>query len=134
MASAFMGMTLTKEKQVQTIDVSWKQGSFLGVGGDKSQRYTVFEYKSPNGAPIPVYIQSGYSAPDRLTVDNRLQYGMSEGVFFIVYHDKSQTPFQHRFTTDLYQKAAYLANEALKMKTHGLADLSWALGHYLHDF
>ena len=134
MASAIRGMTLTKGRQLQTIDVSWKQGSFLGMGGDRSQRYTVYEYQSPNGAPIPVYIQSGYSAPDRLTVDNRLQYGMSEGVFFIVYHDKSNSPYQHRFTTNLYQKAAYLANEALKMKTHGLADLSWALGDYLHNF
>ena len=134
MASALMGMTLTKERQVQTIDVSWKQGSFLGLGGNRSQRYTVFEYKSPNGAPIPVYIQSGYSAPDRLTVNNSLQYGMSDGVFFIVYHDKSQTPYQHRFTTNFYQKAAYLANTALKTTTVGLVDLSWAVGDYLHNF
>ena len=134
MAAAFKGMTLTKEKELQTMDVSWKQGSFLGIGGDMSERYTVYEYKSPNGAPFPVYIQSGYSAPDRLTVDSRLQYGMSEGVFFFVYHDKSNTPYQHRFTTNLYQKAAYLANELLKWKTHGLADLSWAVGDYLHDF
>ena len=56
---------------------------------------------------------------------------MQEGVLFFVLHDKSQTPYQHRFKTNDLQKFAYAANEILKMARR--IDLSWVAGDYLHD-
>ena len=128
------GMQLKKKSFVQKIKIEWKQGSFLGLGGDVSQDYNVYEYKSPNGAVVPVFIQKGWDAPDTLTINNELQYGMAEGVFYLVFHDKSQTPFQHRFIQTIPQQALYTANNFLKQVTKGTLDLSWSFGEYLHDF
>ena len=128
------GMALKKKSFVQKINIEWKQGSFLGLGGDVSQQYIVYEYTSPNGAVVPVFIQKGWDAPDALTINSELQYGMAEGVFYLVFHDKSQMPFQHRFIQTIHQKALYTANNFFKKVTRGTMDMSWAIGEYLHDF
>ena len=128
------GMVLKKKSFVQQIKVHWKQGSFLGYGGDMSQQYNVYEYTSPNGAIVPVFIQDGWSSPDILKIGHDLQYGMSEGVFYLVYHDKAQTPYQHRFVQNLLQMALYTANGILKQVSKGWVDLAWPIGEYLHDF
>ena len=125
------GETITLKSKGKTVTVSWKQGSFLGMGGDKSQNYWLYTYTRPTGTEIPVYIQAGYDVPSRMTIDSNLQYGMQEGVIFFVYHDKSQTPYQHRFRTNTLQKFAYAANELTKMMKG--VDLSWLAGDYLRD-
>lgn len=79
-----------------------------------------------NGKQIPVYIQKGYSIPENLTVDSRLQYGSQSGIMFLVYHDKSQKPFQHRFVAEL-------GNSWMKQYTYGVLDPSAYMGEYLHD-
>ena len=134
MASMLKGTQLTKVKHVEDQTIHWKQGSILGVGGDRQQTYSVYEYKSSGGEKVPVYIQTGWDAAQTLTIDNQLQYGMNDGLFFLVYHDKSQTPFQHRFVQNFTQKSLYMANALIGARTGGVVDLSWAMGDYLHDF
>ena len=129
--SFMKGQTLTLKSKGQTVTVNWKQGSVLGFGGDRSQNYVLCDYTTSGGQSIPVYVQGGYDIPRSLTVNSSLQYGMQEGVLFFVLHDKSQTPYQHRFTTTALQKFAYAANEILKMAKG--VDLSWVVGDYLHD-
>ena len=125
------GQTLTLKSKGQTVTVNWKQGSVLGFGGDRSQNYVLCDYTTSGGQSIPVYVQGGYDIPRSLTVNSSLQYGMQEGVLFFVLHDKSQTPYQHRFRTTALQNFAYAANEILKMAKG--VDLSWVVGDYLHD-
>ena len=67
-------------------------------------------------------------------IDGRLQYGMNDGVFFLVFHDKSQTPYQRRFIQSHMQKQLDMANAWLKAYTGGKTDLSWIAGEYLRNF
>ena len=129
--SVLRGQTLSLESQGVIKTVSWKQGSFLGFGGDCSQEYRFCTYTTPSGVQVAVYIQKSFSVPQSLTVDSRLQFGMQEGVLFYVLHDTSQTPYQHRFKTNDLQKMAYAANSILKM-TKGV-DVSWIAGDYLRN-
>lgn len=134
MADMLRGMELKKKDLVSNVKVSWKQGALLGIGGDRSQTYSIVNYETTQGGSVPVYIQDGYDKPDKLVCDERLQFGISDGVFFLVYHDKSQTPYQHRFIQNDMQKRLYAGNAWLKSYTAGYADLSWASGDYLRDF
>ena len=79
-----------------------------------------------NGKRIPVYIQQGYSIPENLTVDSCLQYGSQSGIMLLVYHDKSQKPFKHRFVAEL-------GSSWLKQYTYGVLDPYAYVGEYLHD-
>ena len=128
--SQLKGETITLKSQGDIVTVQWKQGSFMGIGGDCSQTYRLCTYAMSSGTDIPVYIQTSYNVPDRMKIDSRLQYGMQEGVLFYVYHEKSQTPYQHRFRTNALQKFAYMVNSIAKLRG---ADLSWVAGDYLHD-
>jgi len=76
------GKTLTLKSKGGTIKVEWKQGSFLGMDGDQSQRHQLYSYVLSSSSGVPVYIQSGYSVPSRLAVDSSLQYGIQNGVIF----------------------------------------------------
>ena len=126
-----VGTKLTKETRVGSETIHWKQGSFVGFGGDRSQTYDVFKYKAPNGGLVPVYVQSGYDSPAEMVADSKLQYGMNNGVFFLVLHDKSQTPYQHRFIQNDIQKMFSAANSWVKKTGY---DLSWIAGDYLRNF
>lgn len=134
MAGVLKGLTLQKNARKDHIAISWKQGSVMGFGGDRSQSYNVYEYIGPNGSPVPVFIQSDWDIPENITIDSRVQYGMNEGVLFLVLHDKSQTPYQHRFMKNFTQKALYAANALIKSRTGGIVDASWIAGDYLRDF
>jgi len=124
------GETLTLRRRVKTISVHWKQGSFFGFGGDRSQNYVLCDYTTSRGNSVPVYIQRGYDILQKLTIDSRLQYGMQDNVLFFVYHDKSQTPFQERFRCGGLQQFVYAAaNDVLKIGK-GI-DISWMVGNYL---
>lgn len=130
--SFMKGQTLNLKSKVETVTVNWKQDSFLGFGGDKSQNYILCDYTTSEGQSIPVYIQGGYvDIPQSLNIDSSLQYGMQEGVLFFVLHDKSQKPYQHRFKSTALEKFAYFVNDILKMAKG--VDLSWVAGDYLHD-
>ena len=130
--SMLKGQTLTLKERGEGVSVSWKQGSFMGFGGDMHETYVLCKYSAPSGEIVPVYIQtSKYNVSRELTVNSRLQYGMQDGVLFYVLHDKSNKPYQHRFRTNTLQKLAYAANTIVKL-TKGV-DLSWVAGDYLHD-
>ena len=129
--SVLRGQTLSLKSEGVIQTVSWKQGSFLGMGGDCSQEYRFCTYTTGSGTEVPVYIQKSYTVPKKLTVDRELQFGMQEGVLFYVFHDKTQTPYQHRFKSNDLQKVAYAANSILKM-TKGV-DISWIAGDYLRN-
>ena len=124
---ALKGQTLHLQSKGETVQVEWQQW-FSG----KSQNYTICEY-TLNGNPIPVYIQQGYTIPDDLTVDSRLQYGSQSGIMFFVYHDKSQKPFQHRFRSTAMENIAKKGSDWLKKYTGGTFDASAYVGEYLHD-
>lgn len=126
---------LKKKSYLRRETIKWKQGSILGIGGDKSQCYQLCNYEMHSGEVVPVYIQDDYDMPDTLNIDDgKLQYGMNDGIFFIVYHDKNLKPYQHRFIQNENQKKAYAVNESLKALTSGAIDLSWTVGDQLRDF
>ena len=128
----FYGMELTKKELVGSLTINWKQGSFLGIGADHSQKYNRFNYETPHKALILLYIQHDYDSPEKIVCNEKMQYGMNDGVFFMVLHDKSQTPYQHRFIQTDIQKNLYKANEILKNYSANYVDMSWAAGDYLH--
>lgn len=125
------GEPLTLKSRGETVTVSWKQGSFVGFGGDRSQNYVLCDYSTNRGNSVPVYIQGGYDIPKELVIDSKLQYGTQDNVLFFVYHDKSQTPYQERFRCNGLQKFVYAANDLLKL-TKGI-DISWMAGNYLKN-
>ena len=132
--TAFYGMELTKKDLFDCVTINWKQGSVLGIGGDHSQKYKVFNYETPNKSLVPLYVQHDYDSPDKIVCNEKMQYGMNKGIFFVVLHDKSQTPYQHRFIQTEIQKNLYRANEILKNCSANYVDMSWAAGDYLHTF
>ena len=124
------GETLALREKRETVTIHWKQDSWGGIGGDKSQTYVLCEYATRNGYSIPIYIQEGYEIKQNFTIDFRFQYGLQDNVMFFVFHDKSQKPYQQRFRCDGLQKFVYAANEVLKLTG---VDISWIAGEYLKD-
>ena len=127
-------MELKKKEATGKVTLRWKQGSFFGIGGDRSQTYNVFTYETTQSGKVFVYIQDGYDSPDKMICDKKLQFGMNDGVFFLVYHDKEQTLYQHRFIQNDSQEKLNQANDWLEPNTMGIGDLSWVLGDYPRDF
>ena len=132
MVELMRGMEVKKKEALGKFIITWKQGSILGVGGDRSQMYNLFAYETPQGGKVPVYIQDGYDIPNKMVCHGRLQCGMNDGVFFLVYHDQEQKPFQHRFSQHVAEKELYQANDWLK--STGVDGLSRIAGDYLRDF
>lgn len=95
--SFLTGQDLQYETQRDTITIRWKQGSFMGIGGDRSQNYILCKYTTSDHRGVPVFIQDSFDRPPILRVDSKLQHGVKEGKIYFVYHDKSQKPFQHLF-------------------------------------
>ena len=63
-----------------------------------------------------------------------MEYGISNGGFFVVLHDKGQTPYQHCFIQTKIQENLYKANKILKSYASSYVDMSLATGDYLHTF
>jgi len=115
----------SKEEMVQA---EWQQWF-----SHRSQSYTACEY-TLNGNPITVYIQQGYSIPEKLPVDSRLQYAFQSGTMFFVYHDKSQKPYQHRFKSTTMENIAELGSSWLTIYNEGtVVDPSAYVGEYMHN-
>ncbi|XP_072044195.1 uncharacterized protein [Amphiura filiformis] len=130
-SSTFLGKKVEFDSVVATKTVHWKQGSVLGIGGDRSQTYKECHYKIDGSGIVVVFVQSDWDIPKPLTLTNKLQYGLNNGNIFFVLHDKEQTPYQHRFEMNPMQTGLYYANELLK-KIKGY-DASWIAGDYLHN-
>ncbi|KAG5851412.1 hypothetical protein ANANG_G00093100 [Anguilla anguilla] len=130
--SMLKGQKLTLVRSEGVKKVEWKQGSFLGFGGDKSQSYNECTYKMKGGCILPVYIQSDFSKLNSFKVDNKCQFGMQKGVIFLVIHDKTQKPYQHHFMMNPTQEWLKSAHDFQKCYTN--VDISWIAGDYLHDF
>ncbi|XP_068700010.1 D-inositol 3-phosphate glycosyltransferase-like [Montipora foliosa] len=120
--SSMRGSILTLRNKGETVTIQWKQQSFIGFGGDRSQSYVLCHYITERGRSVPVFIQKGYSISQSLKIDSKLQYGTQGDVIFLVYHDKSQTPYQERFRCNGLQ-TFYAAG----------INISWIFGHYLVD-
>ena len=55
------------------------------ISGDQHETYVLCMYSASGGEDIPVYIlTSKYDMESKLQVDERLQYGMQDGVLFQV--------------------------------------------------
>lgn len=103
------GVTIKKKSVDDKVTVNWKQGSFVGFGGDRSQTYARCMYEGSLGGKTVsflVFIQDSFPKSESFRIDHQWQYGVNDGVMFFVYHDKSQTPYQNRFVTNKYQQIA----------------------------
>ena len=145
---------LYKERFVRSEDVNWKQGSFLGIGGNREEEYNLYLYK--NGHDLYFfYFQEGYETPETLdlcNVNGYHQYGTlvpgsgSEG-YFSVIHDTDNTPYQRRFKLGL--KGADGFSETILRLTANLPHevgfkgfnlgtfggyVSWVVGNYLRNW
>ena len=132
MAEFVRGMQLEMQQATGIITIHWKQANILGIKGHRSQTYYIYTYETPQGTKVPVYIQDGYNGPDKMVCNKKLQCGMNDGVFFLVYHDQEQKPFQHLFVLEHTLKMLYQGNDWLK--SMGVRDFSWITGDYLRDF
>ena len=129
MSCPLKGETLQLKSREETVQAEWQQWF-----SQRSQSYNVCEYRTLNNNPITVYIQEGYSIPEKLPVDSRLQYGSQSGTLFFVYHDKSQKPYQHRFKSTTMGNIAKLGSSWLTQYTKGTVfDLSAYVGEYMRD-
>lgn len=123
-------LTLVKTSGCQAI--KWKQGSFVGIGGNKNESYQKCDYKISGGDKlVPVYIHIDKGRPPKsLKADHMMQYGMNNGIMFMVWHDKAKfKPYQHRFVRNDLQEGLYVANDTIPGY-----DFSWVVGDYLRDF
>jgi len=81
--------------------VTYKQDSFMGIGGNEEQNYTLYLARGPGIELELVYIQHDYPQDALISVCD-LQYGsyqpkmLTNAVFFI-YHNKTQEPYQKHF-------------------------------------
>ena len=131
MTEFLFGMQLKKEEATSEVTITWKQSDILGFGEFRSAKYNVFTYETSQGGKVPVYIQDWYDCPDIMVCNDKLQCGMNDGVFFLVYHDRQQKPCQHHFVLNDTQKKLYQENDCLKFM--GIRDFTWITGEYLRD-
>ena len=68
--SQLYGKTAQFKHTVRTTTVQWKQGSFLGIGGDRSQTYHECHY-TIDGQILVVFVQSDMDIPKPITINNR---------------------------------------------------------------
>ena len=81
-----------------------------------------------------MYVQHDYDTPNKIVCNEKMQNGISNGGFFVVLHDKNQTPYQHCFIQTKVWENLYKANEILKSYASNYVDMSLATGDYLHTF
>ena len=98
--------TLSFEEDYGKKTIHWKQGSFLGIGGDREQSYwdssyrTVNKYSHLPGAKVRVFKQISFGQPAQsITINSDYQYGHVDGKLILVHHDKEQWPYQDRFSS-----------------------------------
>ena len=132
MTEFLRGIELKKKEATDNVTICWKQGYVVRNRDNRSQTYTIFAYETIQGGKVPVYIQDGYDSPDKMICDEKLQCGMSEGVFFLVYHDKEQKPSQDDFILNDTQKKLYEGNDCLNPV--GIPEVLSIMGGYLRDF
>ena len=62
--------------------IVWKQGSFLGIGGDRHQRYheCAYSLEDNDESKLPIFVQDGINPPDVIELGLKLQ------VFFFIIH------------------------------------------------
>ena len=55
--------------------IEWKQGSFLGFGGNESHQYheCIYSLEDSDGGKLPVFVQEGISPPEVMELDSKLQ-------------------------------------------------------------
>ena len=95
------GKTLSLEEEYGNFTINWKQGSFLGFGGDRQQTYWNTKYSLSPGADVRVFKQKSLGLPSKsIKITSEYQYGNVNGKLILVYHDKEQTPYQGRFCYD----------------------------------
>ena len=68
----FYGTEMTYKESLQPIEISWKQGSFLGIGGDRSARYNAYVYTlKDSGASMLVFVQDHLRLSKAVKIDGR---------------------------------------------------------------
>ncbi|KAJ6636405.1 hypothetical protein Bhyg_14995 [Pseudolycoriella hygida] len=131
--SQFRGLKIERKTKLESVSISWKQGSLLGFGGDQTHIYKVYIYAFENGANILLFCQDSMSPPYTIEIDEKLQCGFQNGEMFLVLHDKSRTPFQFRFVENENTIAAWAAYGMKQLKHFVGYDFSWVAGEYLRD-
>ncbi len=59
--SQFRGLKIARKSKLESVSVSWKQGSCWGFGGNKTHIYKVYVYAFENGANIMLFCQDTMS-------------------------------------------------------------------------
>ncbi|KAJ6636404.1 hypothetical protein Bhyg_14994 [Pseudolycoriella hygida] len=131
--SQFRGLKIERKTKLESVSISWKQGSFLGFGGDETHIYKVYVYAFENGANILLFCQDSMSAPHTMEINEPLQCGFQNGEMFLVLHDKKRTPYQFRFVQNKNIVAVWAVYGLKQLKNFGGYDFSWAAGDYLID-
>ncbi len=86
----FKGKTVEFDSVVETKTIHWKQGSVLGIGGDRSQTYKECHY-TLDGQILIVFVQSDWELPKPLTMDDKLQVRRALVVLHAVYYPFKKT-------------------------------------------
>lgn len=69
--SQFRGMKIERKTKLESVSISWKQGSLLGIGGDETHIYKVYVYNFENGANILLFCQDSMSPPYTIEISEK---------------------------------------------------------------
>ncbi|KAK1989896.1 hypothetical protein LX36DRAFT_460039 [Colletotrichum falcatum] len=133
------GDTIRITDELGKITVNWSQG-----GREQQEYYTPFHFQVTKGGSSSgiifvqtnrhhALIQKAIRVEDYLSVqvDETFQYGDSsdQSKRFLVFHDKTNKPYQHRFVEN---PLTVIAAKAVGKELVGL--VKPAFGDYLHHF
>ena len=137
-----LGTNLKLVEHIKNVSFDYKNGSFLGFGGDQSGTYSVCSYADTKNGKLQylIFIESGREIPQQMTISKDWQYGLENGMIFFVIHGnerKKHGIYQWRFMKaageiglkkDIFIYTYGAIKENLKV------DLSWIAGDALRDF
>lgn len=69
--SQFRGLKIEQKAKLESVSLSWKQGSLLGVGGDQTHIYKVYVYAFENEANILLFCQDTMSPPHTMVISEK---------------------------------------------------------------
>lgn len=69
--SQFRGLKIERKTKLESVSISWKQGSLLGFGGNETHIYKVYVYTFENGANILLFCQDTMSPPYTMEISDK---------------------------------------------------------------
>lgn len=69
--SQFRGLKIARKSKLESLSISWKQGSLCGIGGNKTHIYKVYVYTFENDANILLFCQDNMSPPYTMQISEK---------------------------------------------------------------